>query len=239
MKRVVICEGERFVCNQVERYIKIYGEKHNEEFQIVKFHNGLDTMEYLKKNYHVQILFLDVLLQQENGINIAKTIRITDRKIYIVFLASCIEYALDGYSVSASNYLLKPINYYSIEQELNKIICNLKIQNQDFLIIKNDTGIFKVYMENISFIETSGRNTMVHLTNGNIILTYRKMKEYEQKLDSSFYRCHNSYIVNMAFIDKIIQHDIYLLDGEIISVSKPRRKKFIISFNEFYGRNFK
>lgn len=237
MNRVAICDDEPLICSQVEKYINMYAKESNEDFQVIKFQNGNQILKYLQKNYSIEIIFIDIFLSGENGMDIAKNIRSIDKKVNIIFLSSTEKYAIEGYSVAASNYFIKPASYYLIARELKKILNNLKFHNKDFFVIKNDTGTYKIYTDDIVFIETAGRNTLLHLTNKELVLSYWKMKEYEPLLSNSFYRCHNSYIVNLNFIDKVIQYDIYLLSGEIISVSKPRRKNFMIAFNEFYGRS--
>lgn len=101
------------------------------------------------------------------------------------------------------------------------------------LLKKNDSGFFKIYFDEILCIETYNRNTLVHTLNEDI-LSYKNMKQHMARLNSSFIRCHNSYIVNMAYIKSYRGNEIYLTNSKVVWVSKSRRKEFLKSLSDYY-----
>ena len=106
-------------------------------------------------------------------------------------------------------------------------------RNGKFIIEKNDSGFFKIYFDEILCIETYNRNTLVHTLNEDI-LSYKNMKQHMARLNSSFVRCHNSYIVNMAYIKSYRGNEIYLTNNKVVWVSKSRRKEFLKSLSDYY-----
>ena len=91
----------------------------------------------------------------------------------------------------------------------------------------------KIYFDEILCIETYNRNTLVHTLNEDI-LSYKNMKQHMARLNSSFIRCHNSYIVNMAYIKSYRGNEIYLTNNKVVWVSKSRRKEFLKSLSDYY-----
>ena len=85
------------------------------------------------------------------------------------------------------------------------------------------------------YIETSKRNTLIHTITGDCI-SYRSMKEHQERLNSNFIRCHSSYIVNLEYIKDYRGYEIYLFNNDKIWVSKNRRKEFLSTLTKFYGK---
>ncbi|MBD7910632.1 MULTISPECIES: LytTR family DNA-binding domain-containing protein [Clostridium] len=114
----------------------------------------------------------------------------------------------------------------------NDVELNWK-HGEPYIVDKTDKGIYKIYLEDIIYIETYKRNTLIHTKKENI-LSYKTMKYHLKILNNSFYRCHESYIVNFKYISKIIKLDITLKNNEILPLSKNRKIGFLEALLNFY-----
>ncbi|MFA9378682.1 MAG: LytR/AlgR family response regulator transcription factor [Lachnotalea sp.] len=111
------------------------------------------------------------------------------------------------------------------------------IEFEDFYIYtRNDTGYFRIYFNEISFIEVSERATIIH-TIDNEVVTYKSLKKYNDLLDYRFARCHASYLVNLDYIRLISYPDIYLINGEQILISKHKRHDFMEYYSYYISEN--
>lgn len=232
--RIAICDDEEYILSLIEGYILKYSELCGYTFTWAKFKKGQELLDYLKDKKDIDIIFLDIQIPGMNGIDVAREIRKKDSKVKIFFLTSLIKYAIEGYSVKAERYLIKPLKYGQFEKELATVLKTIEVENDRFFIEKNDNGIFKIMLSDVIYIETIGRNTLIHTTSDNVV-SYRNMKEHENLLDSCFFRCHRAFIVNLAFVKSVVDFNVILEKDKIIPLSKYRKKDFKEALLDYYG----
>ena len=206
----------------------------NVDFYLISFTDSEKALIYIEEYMDIDIVFMDILPEKENEYEIAKRFRNTLPKSKIIFLSATAAYALKGYSIKATSYLIKPIKYRELLLVLKDIVLELQYSNENYIVEKNDDGIHKLFFNEIIFIETHDRNTLIHTTSGNFV-SYKSMKEHESRLNNNFIRCHSSYIVNMTFIKNYQGYEVFLLSNDTIWVSKNRRKEFSYRLMKFYG----
>lgn len=231
--RIAICDDEEYILMVLEDYVNKYSEKCKSSFTLAKFRNGEEFLNYFNSKRDIDIIFLDIQMPGINGIDVAHKIREMDSNIKIFFLTSLFKYALEGYSVRAEQYLIKPLKYKQFEKELKKVIQTIESENNRYIIEKNDAGIFKIMLSDIIYVETVGRNTLIHTFMEDVV-SYRNMKEHEGILDSCFFRCHRAFIVNLAYVKTMVDCDIILYKDKKIPLSKYRKKQFKEALMDYY-----
>lgn len=233
MITVVICDDEQAFINRMKEYIKRFSEETKEEFSVREFTSGQTLLSSYHGNF--QIIFLDIKMPEIDGIETAKRIRLMDSNVIIIFLTSIVKYVLAGYSVNAANYLIKPLDYKKFKIEMEKAVTRAVSIKNGYITVKNDRGFYKIYLSTLKYIETYQRNTMIHTTKEDII-SYKKMQDHEKDLEGyPFVRCHASYIVNLQYIDSVVGNDLTLSSGEIIPISKQKKKDLMQSLAEYLG----
>lgn len=231
---VAICDDEIDFLDELQSKLREYAKEKNIYFNISRFESGNSFMNYYMTHKDFDIIFLDINMPGINGIELAQMLRDKGDKVSIVFLTSLIQYALDGYRVCALRYLIKPLTYHKLRRELNGILTEIRNRVDDFFVVKNDNGVYKIYIKDILYIETFERNTLIHLKD-NKILSYKSLKYYEENLDKRFFRCHSGYLVNMSEISVVEKFDIHLANGDIIPLSKNRKRDFSQKMANYYG----
>ncbi|AZK45171.1 LytR/AlgR family response regulator transcription factor [Paenibacillus lentus] len=106
-------------------------------------------------------------------------------------------------------------------------LCLARAQVNAKCSVKNEQGIFKIRLNEIIFIESKKKNTIIH-TQHEQITSYKTMKEYEDRLrEYRFYRCHISFIVNTDYVVNIQENELRMNNRKIIPISRYRRKELV------------
>lgn len=192
MIKCFIIEDEPLAQNVLKKYIK----DHPYLELIGVSANPMDALDTL--NYdEVDLLFLDINLPKISGINFYKSLH---KKPKVVFTTAYSEFALDGFELSAIDYLVKPFSFERFLMAIEKVRLVNKTTNSDFLIIKNDKKTFRLPFQQIKYIESIGDYVKVH-TEGQVLLSNDTLKNLVDLLpDSDFVRVHKSYIVSLQKI---------------------------------------
>lgn len=232
MLNLAVCDDERIVLQEFEQHVEKFKEETNQNIKTTLFQSGEDLVE--KYHGEFDVIFLDIQMGGMNGIQIAREIREMDEKVVIVFLTSIMKYVLEGYKVNAKNYLMKPLSYQRFKIEMEQLVSKWK-RDKEFILVKNDSGKYIIYLNQIIYIETFERNTLIHREQDEIIC-YKTMKEHEDSLkDNHFYRVHSSYIVNLSYISEVVNNEIKLITGDYVLLSKNRKKSFMDAWLKFLG----
>ena len=169
--------------------------------------SALEAMKELRDN-PAQLLFLDIQMPELSGIEFAK---ILPQETKVIFTTAFQQYAVEGYKVSALDYLMKPISYEDFLRAANKALewfsVSLKkdVYFRDrFMFVKSDYKLLRVSLDDILFIEGLKDYVRIYLANGDRIMSLMNMKKLEDYLPRpEFLRTHRSYIVHMTKIQLV------------------------------------
>lgn len=190
------------------------------------FDNGIDALLYLKQN-EVDILFLDINLGELSGIQIAENCK---NKTEIIFTTAYPEFAIKGFELNVTDYLLKPFTFDRFYQSVERVLQKFDIQNNQhitptFLFIKTEYRLEKVDVNDILYIEGMGDYRRIH-TFSKKIMTLQTFKELEKELiNTSLIRIHKSFIINANHIETI-ERDRINISNQLLPISETYRKSF-------------
>ncbi len=236
MLKIFICDDNHENLNTLQSYIQRLSQECGVATNISAFDNGYDLLDAYTND--VDICFLDIQMNGITGIDVARKIREVDERVTLVFMTNYAQYALEGFSVHAYQYLLKPIDYFSFSKELKSIFITNNKNNEYVLDVKNDNGIYRIAMMDIQYIETtSQKNCLIHTSDKKTYTVYSSLKSLlpELKPENVFFRCHNSYVVNFQYVSSIQKDEIILKNGEMIPVSRHRKKELLQAYMDYVG----
>ncbi len=165
------------------------------------------------------IAFLDIFMDEATGMDVAKAIRGHDEQAHIIFLTTSIDYAVDSYDVHASGYLLKPLQTAKMESLLLKIF---QRKPRPKVVVKHRKEFRYIYHDDIVYVESRGRNLIIHLKDRPIITINEKLDEMQSMLNSDrFLRCHQSFLVNMDYIVDVTD-TMFLLSNKETALIRQR-----------------
>ncbi|GAA3920723.1 LytTR family DNA-binding domain-containing protein [Chitinophaga oryziterrae] len=177
-----------------------------------KCYNALEAISFLKNN-EVDLVFMDINMPLINGIELATLL---PKKNGIVFTTAYSEYAAESYTFNTLDYLLKPIVLSRFLASVQKVENYFKNENisDEYFFVKSGSELRKILLSEILFFESRKEYVGV-VTMSFEILTYRRLKDIEAQLPSSFVRVHQSYIVNLSQLVKIRDNHIHIGEKRI------------------------
>lgn len=233
MLHIAICDDEKDFVTHLTKLLKQYACEADEEIKVSAFYDGMELIDGYDTT--IDLIFLDIQMKLVDGLRTAERIRQMDEKVGIIFLTTLTQCALEGYKYQAANYIIKPMKYVRLKAELEQWRKRSQRHDRPAIVVANDFGKYKIFLNTLQYVETFNRNLLLHTEQENIIC-YRSMKELEQELVAhGFVRCHTSYIVNLFFVKGVNKLEITLVTGETIPISQPRRKQFMEQLAEYWG----
>ena len=157
MIKVAFCDDDVAMLNQISVLLERYRAEYNKEITYVVFHNPLDLLAEIEKGMQLDILFLDVIMPGENGIDAAKEIRRYNSNVKIIFLTSSAEYAVQSYTVRACYYQLKPIGEEQFFSLMDSVISECKQEQNHSLILRCKNEIVRIELNKLEYCEVIGR----------------------------------------------------------------------------------
>jgi len=224
MIRVAVAEDEQNTFETIHTFLNRYASEKQLEISVKHFSNGFEITDSYKPEF--DIILMDVDMPLINGIEAARKIRSQDPAVIIIFITNLSQYAIQGYSVQAFDYILKPLNYFPFSEFFGRAVSRLQsIENTPYYTIRLKDGIRKIAVRDIYYIEINNHTLYYHTAAG-IFQTTGKMKDIESQLtEHSFSRCNNGYLVNLAHVDSILENDA-VVHGDSLPISRSRKKEF-------------
>lgn len=199
------------------------------EIEVLKeFTNGLDALPYLNSN-PIDLLFIDIKMPGITGVDLVKTLQ---HKPKIIFTTAFAEYAVDGFELDATDYLLKPFNFPRFIKAVNKVLAQQPVARNEvnqnasnYLLVKDGRDMVKVPLADILYIKGQ-KDYVQFILRGRKIMSLMKMRDLEADLSSKgFVRIHQSYIINTNHIDVISSGSIQI-GNEFLPISQTYKLAF-------------
>lgn len=226
--RVGICDDDSKWYQKAKEIIEAYGEKVNIKTETLYFSCGKLLEKY--EGDPLEVIFMDVDLGEENGIDLAGKINKKWKNCQIVYLTNYLSYATETYHTAHTFFVLKEQFQERIGEVFGKILHNMeqKSERLAFSVIGGKEVILAP--EDILYFERSGRLTKIVTLWGNYEV-WDKLKEIMSKLSEiDFVRCHNSYIVYMPAVRELGKGCFILKNGTKIIISRSHMKAVKTAF---------
>ena len=218
MIKIAFCDDDMEVLHQMNELIDRYRVERNEDITYAAFQSPFELLTEIEKGIRPDILFLDVVMPGQNGMDVAKEIRQYDTNMKIIFLTSSPEFAVESYSVGAYFYQLKPIWEESFFRLMDAVLAECEKKKKNSLILRSKDGITRIDLQQLEYCEVLGRKLLFHLENGAVLESAGSLDDLAGQLmqHSNFFRPHRSFLVNMEYIQNISSRSIKMVnDAEI------------------------
>lgn len=223
MFSIAVCDDEVIECCHMAKKIKDILEELKIPCMIRRFCNG---RELLEASESFDIVFLDIMMQDLDGMKTAQIFREKSFDKILIFISSSREYVFDAYDVEAFQYLLKPVDDTKLKRVLLKAVQKAGSHSQEFIVVSRERQKKKLFLDDIYYFEIKGRIVDVHGTEG-IFTYYGQIGELEDKLrDKGFFRCHKSFLINLKYVEVYNRQEVTMENGENIVIAKRRYEEF-------------
>jgi DNA-binding LytR/AlgR family response regulator len=190
-------------------------------------YNAVEAFDVLNQK-PIDLIFLDIDMPRLKGFEFLRTL---NHRPEVIVVSAHKEYALEGYELSISDYLLKPFRFERFLKAVQKVTEKLSSQsntkqaelNDSFIIIKDEKKHHQVEHDDIIYIEASGNYSLVYLKNDRI-LSQMKISDFETILPAKkFVRTHRSFIVAVKQVKLYKSNEVHL-DNKVIPVGRVYKK---------------
>lgn len=230
--KIAIVEDNKKENEEILLFLRRYEEESGLSFSLSSFYDGLDFVEQYRCD--ADIVFLDIQMPLLNGFEAAKKIAEKDNHVAIVFLTSLSSYAVDSYSVSAADFILKPIAYPSFKGHLERVIKRMERNGTgEFTLASTQSGLRKILLSELYSIEVYGHKLVYHTSGGDFTELRTPIKKKEKELEGKgFVRCNNYTLVNLKYVTGV-KGNALVCFSSTHSISRSYRASLLDRLNEY------
>lgn len=208
------------------------------------FRSAVVAQEWLQEN-EVDLIFVDINMPDMSGVEFVQSL---DTWAMVIFTTAYAEYAIEGYKLSAIDYLLKPFGLKDITRASEKALSlyelvqfqrNAQVEQKESEVVEaeSEKDVLSVYadrkthlvkLSNIVYVESAGEYVRLHLADGTSLVTLFRLKNMEASLQSSqFMRVHRSYIINLTYVTGFTKGRVFLSNEEYVPIGENYKEQFI------------
>jgi two-component system, LytTR family, response regulator len=209
--------------------IRSYTEKLPQLQLLATFSTSTAALEYIRNN-PVQLVFLDIQMDKMNGIEMLEKLV---RRPQVILTTAFGEYAMKGFDLAVTDFLLKPYTFDRFSLAVNKATEYIQWQQAalmamhkpvDYIFVKSGYKLVKIFINEILYIEGM-RDYQNIVTRTEKIIASHSISELEKLLPAGFIRCHKSFIVSLAGINSI-EHDRIRIGNKYIPIGDSYKEEF-------------
>lgn len=230
MVRVAIVEDDPAYREEMVGFLQQFSQESGQKFHITTFSDGKEITE----NYAAawDMILMDIEMPGLDGMTAAERIRKLDGDVVIIFITNMPQYAMKGYTVDALDYVLKPVSYYAFTQRISRALERMKRRARRFVSIPLRTGMAKVELSQITYVEIVNHDLIYHTQEGDFTCK-GSLTEAAEKLEKEhFFRISNCYLVNLEYVE-CIQNGTVTVNGQVLTVSRSRKKLLLDEMNNY------
>lgn len=228
MIQIAICDDYPAHAGIIEALLEQYQqERPGIKFDPYSFTSGEDLLHSMSEGNIFDLLLLDILMPGLNGIELAKEIRKHNEDAIMIFLTRSKKHALEAYSVSAFQYILKPIKASTLFPVLDKVIPAINQEKERYFLLSTPESELKILLSSIICIELNHRRLKVYLDDGKTLLGKCIRKSFMEMIDPllqdrRFILTHNSFVVNIDKAEELKKSELIMKNSVIVPVSRVK-----------------
>lgn len=200
--------------------------------EILEFESGTEFLSAAGKN-RFDLVFLDIYMENENGIDTAKALRRFDTDCLLVFTTSSMDHALDGFRVRAVQYLVKPYSDKELADLFNEIVKRLPTPSK-YIEVNTSGSTIRLRFSEILYAEHYRHQIYIYTADGKSTVTRQTFRDFTESLsDERFFPCNRGIIVNLEYAEDFDGSDFIMKNGEKLPVSRALSKPARLAFGDF------
>lgn len=234
MVSIAVCDDELLECLHLSARIQSLMEEMRISYSIEQFSSGKALLKSLER---FDMIFLDILMEEMDGMETARRCRELAFKKILIFLSSSRSYVFDAYDVEAFYYLVKPVSDEKLRNVLKRAVEKERYSSRDYIIVSQERQKRKLFLDSVWYFEIRGRQIDVHQEQGSFTY-YEQMGILEKLLEGKgFFRCHKGYLINLKYVEGYNRREVILENGERIIIARRRYEAFCQAILAYMGGN--
>lgn len=211
---IFILDDEEVIVDSLGSMLKSIGSDKDNIYGYTDYRKFLEDIKTKK----CDILFMDIRLDDTNGIELIKENGIYLKGTKLIYITGYDEYIEDVFETELVYLIKKPLNEEKVEKAYLKAIEKINKENK-VIVVKTLKETRKVKINEIYYIESDARLVNIHLKN-EVLVSYGKLSDMEEILKGNFLRTHKSYLVNLERVKSYKHNQVILDNGKVIPISR-------------------
>lgn len=232
--KISVCDDEKSFADGLIAEVAAFFSERNIECQFSYYEEGAVFLKAIEENNDTELIFMDINLITADGINVVSELRSKGITTPVIFVTSLENRAIDGYDVEAFGFVVKR----SYKEKLPRILTKLydKLYNKKTMTIQEKDGMQIINTEDILFIESDKRASVVHTHSGELC-DVRPIGQISAELSADdFTEVFKSIYVNIAKIKRINTDTVILENDRSLPLSRRNRKNVMYAVMKKVGR---
>lgn len=223
---------ERSLANCVRRYMQ-----ENRLQAKLDWHSRISQDELAQISGRYDLIFMDIDLPNQNGLDAAAALRAFDKVTPLVFVTNLARFAVRGYEVDALDFIVKPLAYENFSFRRDRIIRRIERKPARKVAIRTPEGCFLVPSSDIEHVVVSGHRLSYRVIGyDNRLVSRGSIRELEHELaDERFTRISNEALINPARVSQLRADSVRMESGEVLYFSRSRKKAALEAMARFLG----
>lgn len=235
-RKIAVCDDEKPMLRQLSQYLEQIQAETGEHYDLFYYASAEDLLAHMPQD--VQAILLDISMGGMTGMECARALRARGCEAAVLFITSMTQYALEGYEVHAFAFLPKPLVYTELKERLTDCFARMDREKRAILPVDAGGGTELLPIDDILYVEVYQHETSFVLPGRKVTGTLQLAQAEARLIPHGFFRCHRSYLVNMAQIRRIDSDVLNMPDGTDVPISKHRRRAFLDAFSSYMGGRF-
>ncbi|AWM12541.1 DNA-binding response regulator [Flavobacterium sediminis] len=240
----IIIDDEKSARSLIKTFVKENFAQFDSFFEASNLEEGVALL----KKEKIDIVYLDIQMPGESGLEIINYFDTEAMNFKIIFTTAYHQYAVDAFKLNALDYLLKPIDEQELIKATQKAIAeieknelgtkleSLKEALEQIAVTKIaldvPKGILFMNLDDIVYFEADGMYTKVHLKTDETKLVSKPLKFFSDQLENKpiFFKCHRSFLVNLMYVKELVKSDgdyLILENKKTIPIAKSKKDEFM------------
>ncbi len=230
--QVAFCDDEVYQIKVNNLFLKEIASKKGYDFEYHGFQSGKQLRNYLL-SHHVDLLFLDIDLGDETGIEVAAWVAKNYPDMITIFITGHREFAEEAFEVEAAGYLVKPYDIKKMENVVRKAVDLLSKRSvpemTNEIVITDENVKKKINRRDIFFIQRQQSKSIIQ-TKDKEYQVYETLTSLCERIGDGFIRVNQGEVVNITMIKEIKGNSVYLKNGMEMSIGRTYRKEVLAKY---------
>ena len=225
MFRIALCDDDVKQRQLTHKLLDSYFSLRSTAAKIWEYSSGQALLNAMYDETF-DLYLLDIVMPEMDGIDLGAELRKSDESGVIIYLTTSPDFALQGYSVKAASYLLKPVQEDELFRALDDAFKAITNRREQSIMVKTADGMSRLLLDHILYVEQKERAPHYHLKDGSCVVGLTIQTSFQDIMqpllaDKRFYLCGASFVLNLHCIKSINKADVLFVGGQQTTV--PRR----------------